>query len=1162
MMALSGVRTKSKPVVKKKLSPGKVNNKKKAPLALVIIGASAGGLEAVSELLKNLPANTGLSFIYVQHLSPDHESSLKQLLSRSTKMKVLDVADLRPLLPNYVYVCTPNKEIRIEKGKIRLIPRQEEKLPYLPIDDLLISLAGSYKGKLVGIILSGNATDGALGLKAIREADAVTIAQDNSAKYNSMPSAAINEGGARLVLSPKEIAYELVNFSKTGKVGIVKRPEKDDFITDSDPDLNAIFSLLHKNNGVDFSHYKMSTIKRRIHRRILKNNLKTIKEYLELLRSESKETELLYQDLLINVTSFFRDKETFRYIKTRFFPKLLKEKKDSKTLRIWVPACSSGEEVYSIAMLITELQEKLDTNLPVRIFASDLSEQALNEARMGEYSENDLTSVPTVYLNRFFTKSNGNYRVIKELREMCVFVTHNILRDPPFSRMDFISCRNLLIYFDAAAQKKVMSTLHFALNDGGYLLLGKSETIGSSSLLFTQMDISSNIYSRKKNSEQSAIVELEPRFIRESNSSVPLVLNKNPQFDYPGKTKPSLSTELDNAIDSALLTSFMPACAVINKNMEIVQFRGATSMFLSHSSGKASLNILKMIRPEFSFELRDAIRRVLKTKQTVSKEAIEVKIDSKHILVTLIVSIVKVQWDEPLMLVVFRPETYTEKENKAKGLKGTAAEKDKKIKKLTEELHTASAEMHEFIVSQEQAYEELQAANEEIVSTNEEFQTLNEELESTKEEIEATNEELTSTNQELQMRNELLMESDSYSEAIISTLHEPMLVLNKKLEVKSASKSFCKKFNLDKDDIEGKPLFEFGNRQWNIPKLRERLEEIISKNVKFENFEVAHKFPDKGEMVMMLNASRIVQKIHGEQLILLAIEDITALKRKQTEEKEAFQRHIKTHKEEREELEKAVRRRTRQLEIKNEELSSVNKDLEAFNYVSSHDLQEPLRKIQNFTSLILRDKELKISREGSANLKKLKETAKRMQNLIEDLLTYSRTKRGDRKFEKESLSHIVDDVRNDLNEAITKQKASIVVNAPGEIDIIKFQVRQLFYNLLSNSLKFASPKRKLRITIESKTAKGSRLKFKKLLPDVKYCHIKFTDNGIGFDPKYKDRIFEVFQRLHNIGEYTGTGIGLAICKRIVENHNGFITAEGELNKGAQFDIYIPVKQTT
>jgi two-component system CheB/CheR fusion protein len=453
-MRSTKISKKPKAALKKKLSPVKKKSVKGERVTLVAIGASAGGLEAVSELLQNLPADTGMTYIYVQHLSPDHESSLPLLLSRSTKMKVTEVSNLLPIKPDHVYVCIPNKEIRVDNNRIKLNQRNSEKLPYLPIDDFFISLASSYKGKLAGIILSGNATDGSAGLKAIREAGGITFAQNTSAKYDSMPVSAINEGGAGFVMTPKEIAKALVEFSKKGTIEHYRPKESEDFIADSNPDLNTIFSLLHKNNGVDFSHYKMSTIKRRIHRRLQKNNLKTIKEYLKLLKTERKEAELLYNDLLINVTSFFRDKPVFQYLKNKFFPKLLREKKDSKALRIWVPACSSGEEVYTIAMLITELQEKMNLKIPVRIFASDLSEQVLNEARIAEYSENDVKSVPAAYLNRFFIKSTGSYRVVKELREMCVFVTHNILRDPPFSRMDFISCRNLLIYFDAAAQKK------------------------------------------------------------------------------------------------------------------------------------------------------------------------------------------------------------------------------------------------------------------------------------------------------------------------------------------------------------------------------------------------------------------------------------------------------------------------------------------------------------------------------------------------------------------------------------------------------------------------------------------------------------------------------------------------------------------------------------
>ena len=623
---------------------------------------------------------------------------------------------------------------------------------------------------------------------------------------------------------------------------------------------------------MDFSHYKMPTIKRRLNHKMLQSGVKTIKQYLKLLLKKSTEVDLLYKDLLINVTGFFRDTEVFKYLKSTLLPKLLKNKLSGDILRIWVPACSTGEEAYSIAMLITELQDKKIKKIPVQIFATDLSKQAIRAARIGEYSEIDMKAVSQKYRKRFFTKTGDNYQIAKELREMCVFAPHNILRDPPFSRMDFISCRNLLIYFDASAQKRVFATLHFTLKDGGYLLLGKAETVGASSQFFTRTNNKFKIYSRKKNTGLRKIPELTPHF-----SSTHF---NNKKISLPFKTATANPTGIEHAIDSALLSRYMPACAVVNKDMEILQFRGPISLYLTHPSGKASLNILKMTRPEFAFELRNAIHKAIKTKQLVHKSGIEVKIESISRNISLEVSPLKIEWDEPLLLIVFTLQEQVEKFiSTDKNEKNNSTLKDRRIKKLTEELNNTRAEINAIIESQETTHEELQAANEEVVSSNEEFQTLNEELETSKEEIEATNEELLSTNQELQTRNDLLAESHEYSEAIIATIHEPMLVLHKDFRIKSANKSFYKKFLVKKEETEGMFLFELGNKQWNIPKLRKALYDIISKNRNFENFEVIHTFPGIGEKIMLLNAHLIIQKAHREQLILLAIADVSEVRK-------------------------------------------------------------------------------------------------------------------------------------------------------------------------------------------------------------------------------------------------------------------------------------------
>jgi len=1121
------------------------------PFPVVAIGASAGGLLAVSAILQNLPSNTGMAYIYVQHLNKDHKSFLSSILSRKTKMKVQEIENMEKILPDNVYIIPHDKRIEVTNGHIKLLPRPKNGSSYLSIDILFTSLAETHKANVIGVVLSGNATDGTKGLKAIKAAGGMTFAQDNTSEVNSMPHSAIASGAVDFILSPKEIARELARFSKNGFVRkTIKRKPKEGTIEGNinDSDLRTVFDLLRKKNGVDFSHYKITTIKRRLNHRMLQTGISTIKEYANLLLKKKDETDLLYKDLLINVTSFFRDAATFRYLKTTFLPKLLKSKLPGETLRIWVPACSTGQEAYSLAMLLTELQQNKTKKIHIQLFATDLSEYAIRKARLGEYIQSDISNVPKEYVKRFFTKMGEHYRIDKDIREMCVFAPHNILSDPPFFRIDFISCRNLLIYFDAAAQKKALATMHFALSDEKYLILGKSETTGASSQLFTQINKAFRIYSRKKSTGARKVPQLMPRFPKPNSTGkhITPTLKKPQAFD---------ATKLDSAIDAVLLSHYMPACAIINKDMEILQFRGSTSLYLAHASGKASLNILKMTRPEFAFELRSAIHKALKTKQTVHNSGIEIKIDSVFRRMSIEVSPLKIDWDEPLLIIVFTLQEKVEKHT-ATGKEGTA-EQSRKIKKLKDELNSARSEVHSIIESQETAYEELQVANEEIVSTNEEFQTLNEELETSKEEIEATNEELISTNQELQMRNELLAESYNYSEAIIATIHEPMVILNSSLHVKSANKSFYKKFHVTKEETEGKPLFKLGNKQWDIPKLRHLLEDIFSKNSYFENFEVVHVFPGMGEKVMLLNANRIIQKTHGEKLILLAIQDVTERSVLQRKEKEYLKKNILAHQEDKLELEKAVKRRTRQLQQKNIELESANKDLTTFTYVSSHDLQEPLRKIQNFVSLILKKEEQHLSDDGKGYFQRMQETAKRMQALIEDLLTYSRTKTSERNFQKINLQVILDGVTNDLEGALAEKKAIIKAEHLCEVNIISFQFRQLLHNLISNSLKFSRANVLPKITITSKIEKGSKLKIETLSPKINYCHITYTDNGIGFDPQYQERIFEVFQRLHSYEKYMGTGIGLAICKRIVENHNGVITATGKLNKGARFDIYIP-----
>ncbi len=1015
---------------------------------------------------------------------------------------------------------------------------------------------------MIGVILSGSASDGTLGMKAIKQEGGLTFAQDESAKFNSMPKSAIAAGVVDFILSPKEIALELARISTHPyvKARLIKSGSED-LIENSDPDLKAILNYLYKATRVDFSAYKMKTIKRRIMRRMLMHKLKGLNEYAKLVGEKSEEVDILYQDLLINVTSFFRDTNTYKYLKTTLFPKLLKEKKSGETLRIWVPACSTGEEAFSIAMMLLEIQDSKFSNIHIQIFASDLSAKSIRRARVGFYSKHELDAVSPRRIQRFFSKSEGGYRIDKAVRNICVFAPHNILLDPPFSRLDFISCRNLFIYLDTPAQKRALSTFHYALRENGYLMLGNSETISSSAHLYKEINKKFKIYSRKSTGGIRIMPPLSPP------SSYPEAINEtvNNKANTPGKTKlPRDSRELDVAIDALLVSEFMPPSVVINHQLEIVQFRGATDLFLIHPAGKATFNILKMARPEIAFALRNMITKAIKTKHRGVKTGIEMKVKAEVRLVSIEVIPLKIKSEEPLLLILFMEQSIVETFLQGSKNQPKHDVKDRRIKQLQDELVVAQADSLAFTQEQDAFIEELQSANEEVVSSNEELQTVNEELETSKEEMESTNEELITSNEELQTRNDLLNESYDYSSAIISTLHEPMLILDDNLRVKTATESFYKKFDVNQEETEGVLLFELGNKQWDIPKLRELLEEVVPKNSYFRDFEVIHTFPGIGEKVLMLNARRIVQKSHGEQLILLSINDITAAVRLQQKEKEELTKDIMITKSYNLKLEAAVRQRTGELDRinsslaeKNTELEKMIEELEAFAYVSSHDLQEPLRKIRTFAGLILEKEKPNLSESGKNYFRLMQNSAERMQALIKDLLAFSRISVADRKFETIDIDKLIEEVKEEFKERLEETQAVIEIKGSCKVNVIAFQFRQVLQNLISNALKFAKPGVPPHVIIECRTVKSDKVDFVKLMPKKEYNQISIIDNGIGFEAEYTDKIFKVFEKLHSKDEFAGTGIGLAIVKKIVENHHGFITAKSEPSKGTSFDIFIP-----
>lgn len=1142
----------------KKASPYPVKDHVLFPV--VGIGASAGGLEAVTELLKHITANTGMAFIFVQHLSPDHQSLLSSLLTNVSKIPVQEATNGIKIEPDNLFIIPPDKEMKVKDGRIMLAPRLSKNKVNLLIDVFFTSLAEQFHEKVIGVILSGSATDGTNGMRLIKDRGGVTFAQDDSARFNSMPKSAVAAGVVDFVLSPAQIAAELIRISKHPYIrsGLQKTDLKTDDIDNNNPDLKSILHLLRQTFGVNFSLYKVNTIKRRIMRRMLLSRIKSLKAYAIWLRDKRSEQEVLFNDLLINVTNFFRDEEACKHLKSTLFPRLLKDKKGGEALRIWITACSTGEEAYSIAMLLLEIQEGgRFKNVPIQIFATDLSKQAISKARIGVYTKQETDHVSPKQLQNFFTRYEGGYRISQRVRDMCVFAPHNILNDPPFSRVDFISCCNLLIYFDPVAQKKVLSTFHYALNRDGYLMLGKSETTASAAQLFTPVDKKLKLYSRKKNSGSGMLPRPETRFSRAGYAVEDIAEVKSEIMKSTTN-----STELDTAVNSLLLSKYVPSSVVINQQMEIIQFRGNTSLYLQHPEGKASLNIMKMARAEIAFELRNAITKAFKTKKPVLKKGIEM--NGGDMLVSLEATPLNMQHDEPALLVVFT-KLEMEEAGHGAGTKKSASGADvKRITRMEEEIAAYREDLLSISHNHEAAMEELQSANEEVLSSNEELRSINEELETSKEEIQSANEELATTNQELQTRNELLNESYKYSEAIISTIHDPMVILDKDLRIKTANRSFYQRFYLTEEDTEGMSFYDIAARKWNIPKLRELMNGINSGNSGFKDLEIEQTFPRTGRVIMRLNAKRIVQHAHREQLILLAIADITEVTKRQRTERQKLEQEVDSQTKQSHAFENAVTQRTKELKQANEELAAANselkkanKELESFAYISSHDLQEPLRKIQLYVSRILSKENDNLTEKGKEYFEKVLQSAVRMQALIEDLLMFARINTSEIQPEKADLHKITVAVKNELKEVIHEKGATVEIKDLCSAHVIPFQFHQLMQNLISNALKFTEVGRPPVIVIESRIEKGRELGHPDLLPDSNYCHVRVTDNGIGFEQEFSEQIFEVFQRLHGQREYPGTGIGLAIAKKIVENHRGIISATSEVGKGTRFDIYLP-----
>ena len=957
---------------------------------IVGVGASAGGLEAFSALVSHLPESTSMAFVFVQHLDPSHSSGLVEILSRKTKVPVREVTDGLKVEPNRIYVIPANADMIIRDGTLLLSARTMARGQHRPIDNFLRSLADDRGDQSIGVILSGTASDGTAGAGAIKSVGGITFAQDEAtAKYNSMPRNAIDSGCVDFVLSPGAIAAELTRIEKHPYVARIRRPD-DALPIGSKSVLQTLFAMLRESKDVDFTHYKQTTLQRRIKRRMVLNHIEKIEDYVRFVKGSPSELDELYRDVLIHVTGFFRDPGAFEALRKTVFPHIL-GKPGSQPLRVWVPGCSTGEEAYSLAIALMEYIWS-DTKTsgfaisPIQIFATDISEDALDRARGGMYLESALVDVSPARLKRFFVQMDGGHQINKAIRDMCIFARQNVVKDPPFSNLDLISCRNLLIYLGPDLQKRVIPALHYGLKPNGYLMLGGAESLGSFSDHFMLIEKKYRIYQKKQTSAR-----LITYFTGVDHS-----LRRGGDQRASRPSPPVLS--VDKEVERVLVSRFVPASIVVNGEMEIVQFRGKTGDYLEPAAGQPTFSLSKMAREGLLVDLRAALEKAKRDNVSVRKERIPVQSNGSSRFVNLeVIPVASHDSRERYFVVVFQDAPKEAPAHHDKG--GKISRKDHGIARQNERLQREVQQLREqlksLIEDHETTSEEFKTANEEVLSANEELQSTNEELETAKEELQSSNEELTTLNEELQTRNtELSMTNNdlvnllgnvnipvvmvtndirirrftppaqkllnllsgdvgrrlgeirtnikvdnleqvaretiesatvheveiqdndgawhvlrarpyktwdnridgavisfqdidtlkrvvestrAYADALIQNARESILVLDEGLRVIIANPAFYHGFKVTPQETSNRLVYELGNHQWDIPKLRELLKRITTDNTRIDDFEVAHTFDHIGERTMLLNARRIEPQ-QGQFLIFLSIEDVSALK--------------------------------------------------------------------------------------------------------------------------------------------------------------------------------------------------------------------------------------------------------------------------------------------
>lgn len=1115
-----------------------VNNAEPSALVtafpIVGIGASAGGLDAVGELLQNLSPDTGMAFVLVQHLAPDRKSLLPEILAKKTTMAVVEATEGQLVAPNHVYVIPPNTILTVAQRRLILKPRNDSAGLPLPIDDLLYSLAEDQGANAIGVSLSGAGSDGALGMQAIKNEGGVTFAQDEiSAEYSSMPRAAVGLGCVDFVLPPAAIAHELVRLNCL-QSRENPRAANNDLLVSNEANFTQIFQLLHNASNLDFTHYKRGTVKRRLARRMALHHLTRIADYIHLLETAPDELKALGQDFLIHVTSFFRDQDAFEKIVHDIFPRIIDGHALDVPLRIWVPGCSTGEEVYSLAICCLEYLQEHNIRMQIQVFGTDVSEDTLQTARAGSYSATMVRNVSAARLEKFFVKVGDRFTITRSVRDLCIFARHDVTSDPPFSQLDLVSCRNLLIYLSPLLQKRAIPLLHYALKSDGILLLGPAENVDSFADIFFSAELGKiKFYVKIPLTPQTQLKYIEGYTGKSVYAPKPGVTTNAGPF----KKKFTEVDQQKQEADRITLLRYVPAAVLCDKHLNILEFRGDTGPYLLQPSGPPESNLQKLARPGLLIEISKAVRKAGVDGAPVRKAGVKIK--SPEGEKDIILQVIPVQQSAatvPWFLVFFEaanqpvfvpPEipgfwvglgSYLRQRFQERGCGrsvacavGAATQSKQNLDETHDYIRTM---MEEY----ESAREELQASQEELLSSNEELQSTNEELETAKEELQSANEELLTTNEGAHHRNRELNELNdklklalNYAEAVLNTAHQPFLVLDGKLSILRANPAFYKAFKTTPETTQGRLLYDLGDKQWDIPELRQFLQALLLQDTSFKDCEITHAFPDVGLKTMRLNGTNL---IGGEQYqILLAIEDVSD-----------YRTALDT-------------------------LKGNDRHKDEFLAMLAHELRNPLVPIRNA---------MEIWKRGDAGAKVEKDLQvimdrqlQKVVRLVDDLLDVSRITRGVIVLKKDAVDIVqlvnqtVEGVRHDF-ETRQHELSLFLPEAAVYVEGDAIRLEQVVSNLLINACKYTDPGGHIVVVVKRE-------------PRNVVIHV--IDNGIGVAPELLPHIFDLFVQAGRSLDRTqgGLGIGLTLVRRLVALHGGTVEAKSAgLKQGSEFIVHLPI----